>query len=82
MYVTREKFYNTLHLSIFRCQGKIFTERAVRHWHRVPREAVEVFKARWDEVLSMLELLGSVSAHGCGLEQNGLQGHPNHSVIL
>ncbi|KFV97309.1 hypothetical protein N326_12253, partial [Eurypyga helias] len=38
---------------------KFFTERVVRHWHRLPREAVdapslEVFKARLDEALSNL----------------------------
>ena len=35
----------------------LFTQRVVRHWHRLPREAVdapslEVFKARLDEALS------------------------------
>ncbi|TRZ26059.1 hypothetical protein HGM15179_001031 [Zosterops borbonicus] len=38
---------------------EFFTLRAVRHWHRLPREAVdapfkEVFKARLDGVLSNL----------------------------
>ena len=38
---------------------KFFTQRVVRHWHRLPREAVdapslEVFKARLDGVLSSL----------------------------
>ncbi|KFZ59646.1 hypothetical protein N321_02804, partial [Antrostomus carolinensis] len=38
---------------------KIFTVRVVRHWNRLPREAVdapslEVFKARLDEALSNL----------------------------
>ncbi|KFV12590.1 hypothetical protein N339_10124, partial [Pterocles gutturalis] len=38
---------------------KFFTVRVVRHWHRLPREAVdapslEVFKARLDEALSNL----------------------------
>ncbi|KFR10517.1 hypothetical protein N306_08901, partial [Opisthocomus hoazin] len=38
---------------------KFFTMRVVRHWHRLPREAVaapslEVFKARLDAALSNL----------------------------
>ena len=38
---------------------KFFTMRVVRHWHRLPREAVdapslEVFKARLDGALSNL----------------------------
>ncbi|KFV12060.1 hypothetical protein N340_00333, partial [Tauraco erythrolophus] len=38
---------------------KFFTLRVVRHWHRLPREAVdapslEVFKARLDEALGNL----------------------------
>ncbi|KFR05898.1 hypothetical protein Y956_02469, partial [Nipponia nippon] len=38
---------------------KFFTMRAVRHWHRLPREAVdapslEVFKVRLDGALSNL----------------------------
>jgi len=38
---------------------KFFTVRVVRHWHRLPREAMtapslEVFKARLDRVLSNL----------------------------
>lgn len=46
---------------------KFLTERVVRHWNRLPREAVdvsplEVFKARLDEALS--NLVEGVPAHG------------------
>ncbi|KFQ39598.1 hypothetical protein N332_10728, partial [Mesitornis unicolor] len=33
---------------------KFFTVRAVRHWHKLPREVVEVFKARLDRALGNL----------------------------
>ncbi|KFV15555.1 hypothetical protein N340_14716, partial [Tauraco erythrolophus] len=38
---------------------KFFTQRVVRHWNRLPREAVDapslqVFKARFDEALGNL----------------------------
>ncbi|KFV18110.1 hypothetical protein N340_13059, partial [Tauraco erythrolophus] len=44
------------HLDI---RKKFFTQRMVRHWHRLPREVVaapslEVFKARLDEALGNL----------------------------
>jgi len=40
-------------------RGKLFTERVVRCWHRLPRKAVDapslqVFKARLDGALSNL----------------------------
>jgi len=40
-------------------RGKLFTERVVKCWHRLPREAVDapflgVFKARLDETLGIL----------------------------
>jgi len=52
---------------------KFFTMRAMRHWHRVPREAaaapsLEVFKARLDGALSnLVKWKGSLLMAG-GLE--------------
>ena len=50
---------------------KFFTVRMVRHWHRLPREAVaapslEVFKARLDGALTIL-VVEDVPAHGGGV---------------
>jgi len=44
---------------ILAIRNKFFTMRVLRHWHRLPREAVdapslEVFKARLDGALSNL----------------------------
>jgi len=63
---------------------KFFTMRVVRHWHRLPREAVTapslaVFKARLDRALSNvvwwkvslpMEMIFKVTSN------------PNHSMIL
>jgi len=51
---------------------KFFSVRVVRHWHRLPREAVDapslvVFKARLDGALSNLVLVEGVPAHGRGV---------------
>jgi len=62
---------------------------AVRHWHRLPREAVDapslaVFKARLDGALSnlvwwkvSLPMAGGLERGVCKVPSN-----PNHSVIL
>jgi len=46
--------------------------RAVKHWHRLPREAVAapslaVFKARLDGALEQPGLVEDVPAHGRGV---------------
>ena len=51
---------------------KFFTQRVLRHWNRLPREAVdapslEVFEARLDEALGNLPgLVGGIPANGRG----------------
>ena len=52
---------------------KFFTQRAVRCWHRLPREAVgasslEVFKARLDGTLGSLSRWVATSPCGRGAE--------------
>jgi len=68
---------------------KFFTMRVVRHWHRLPREAVAapslaVFKARLDGALSTL-VWWKVSlpmAGGWDLTICKVPSNPNRSVIL
>jgi len=57
---------------------KFFTLRVVRHWHRLPREAVdapslEVFKARLGGALSSLVWWKVSLAMAGGLELDDLQ---------
>ena len=49
----------------------------MRHWHRLPRDAVvapslEIFKATLDGVTEQPELVGGNSAYSRGLEVDGL----------
>ena len=68
---------------------KFLTQTAVRHWHRLPREAVdapslEVFKARLDEALSNL-IWGVASlpmAGGWNWVVFKLPSIPSYSMIL
>jgi len=51
---------------------KFFTIRVVRHWHRLPREAVDapflaVFKAWLDGALSNLVYSGTCPCRGVGI---------------
>ena len=67
---------------------KFFTQRVVRHWHRLPREAVgapslEVFKARLDGALGNL-VWWEVSlpmAGGWNWMVFKVPSNPNHSII-
>ena len=68
---------------------KFFTMRVVKHWHRLPREAVaaaylEVFKARLDGALSNLVSWKMPLLLAGELEPDDLMvpSNPNHSVIL
>ena len=61
----------------------------VKHWHRLPREAVAapslaVFKARLDGALSRLVWWKMSLLMAGGLEPDGPEGpfDPNHSMIL
>jgi len=63
-----EQYFNGMKVNVFKLKEKGFrldvrrkflTQRAVRHWHRLPREAVdapslEVLKARLDGALDSL----------------------------
>jgi len=56
---------------------KFFTMRVVRHWHRLPREAVDapslaMFKARLDGALSSLVWWKVSLLMAGGLEPDGL----------
>jgi len=56
---------------------KLFAQREVRHWHRLPRDAVvapslEIFKATLDGVTEQPELVGGNPAYSRGLEVDGL----------
>ena len=55
---------------------KILIQRVVRHWHRLPREAVgspslEVLKARLDGALGSLSCWLALHTHSRGLELDG-----------
>ena len=60
-------------------RGKFYSDRMVKHWHRLPREAVcdpslEVFKARLDGTLgSLIWWLAALPKVGV-LERNDLCG--------
>jgi len=68
---------------------KFFTLEVVRHWHRLPREAVdapslEVFKARLDGALSSLVWwkMSLLMAGGWNQMTFQVPSNPYHSVIL
>ena len=74
-------------------EGNFFTKRAVRCWHRLPREvvdalALEVFKARLDGALGSLakyymrRLVALHVAGGWSLMILEVPSNPSHSMIL
>jgi len=68
---------------------KLFTMRVVKHWDRLPREAVdapslEVFKTRLDGALSNLGWwkMSLLMAGGWNQMIFKVSSNPNHSMIL
>jgi len=68
---------------------RFFTVRVVKHWHRLPREAVAapslaVFKARMDGALSTLGWwkMSLPMARGWNQMIFKVPSNPNHSMIL
>lgn len=50
-------------------RNKLLTERVVRHWHRLPGEAVDAPPLKVSKVrLEQPDLMESVPAHGIGVE--------------
>ena len=82
----KKRLWGDLILDIWR---KLFTMRVVRHWTRLPREAVdapslEVFEARLDGALGNL-VWWEVSlpmARGWNWMGFKIPSNPNHSAIL
>jgi len=73
----------------FYIRKRFFTMRVVKHWHRLPREAVDapsvaVFKARLDGALSNLVWWKVSLLMAGGLEPDDLKvpSNPYHSMNL
>jgi len=68
-------------------RGKFFTQRAVRHQHRLPRGAVdapslEVLKARWDGAPGSLSWWGAALPMAGGWVDSKVSSNLSHSVVL